>query len=144
MKKIIVYLLVTSSIGLLLSYYMFMQYDVEEAMSSVENVYLLETGIYSNIDEMKNNTKFTYYIYSEEVDGIHTYVAITKDNKDKLINYYQNQDIIVTPKEITITNKTFLETLKQYDDLLKTTEETKIIENIIYQVLSKYEEANDG
>lgn len=144
MKKIIVYLLVTSSIGLLLSYYMFMQYDVEEAMSSVETVYLLETGIYSNVEEMKNNTKFTYYIYSEEVDGIHTYVAITKDNKDKLINYYQNQDIIVTPKEITITNKTFLETLKQYDDLLKTTEETKIIENIIYQVLSKYEEANDG
>lgn len=144
MKKIIVYLLVTSSIGLLLSYYMFMQYDVEEAMSSVEIVHLLETGIYSNVDEMKNNTKFTYYIYSEEVDGIHTYVAITKDNKDKLINYYQNQDIIVTPKEITITNKTFLETLKQYDDLLKTTEETKIIENIIYQVLSKYEEANDG
>lgn len=144
MKKIIVYLLVTSGIGLLLSYYMFMQYDVEEAMSNVETVYLLETGIYSNVDEMKNNTKFTYYIYSEEVDGIHTYVAITKDNKDKLINYYQNQNIIVTPKEITITNKTFLETLKQYDDLLKTTEETKIIENIIYQVLSKYEEANDG
>jgi len=121
-----------------------MQYDTEEAMSSVDTIYLLETGIYSNIEEMKNNTKFTYYIYSEETDGIHVYVAITKDNKDKLINYYKNQNIEVTIREITINNKTFLETLKQYDDLLKTTEENKIIENIIYQVLSKYEEANDG
>lgn len=143
MKKIILYLLVTSSIGLLLSYYMFIQYDVEEAMNSVETVYLLETETYSTIEEMKNNTKFTYYIYSEEVDGIHVYVAITKDNKDKLINYYKNKNIIVTPKELTITNKTFLETLKQYDELLTTTEEEKIIENIIYQVLSKYEEANN-
>lgn len=144
MKKIILYLLMCSSIGLLLSYYMFIQYDTEEAMNNVDTIYLLETGTYSNIDEMKNNTKFTYYIYSEEIDGIHVYVAITKDNKDKLINYYKNQNIEVTTKEITITNKTFLETLKQYDELLKTTEETKIIENIIYQVLSKYEEANDG
>lgn len=143
MKKIFIYVLTCASIGLLLSYYMFMQYDVEEAMNSVETIYLLEEGTYPSVEEMKNNIKFTYYIYSEEVDGIHVYVAITKDNKDKLINYYKNQNTLVTPKKITITNKTFLEALKQYDDLLKTTEETKIIENIIYQVLSKYEEANN-
>ena len=143
MKKILMYIFTCSIIGFFLSYYMFKQYDIKEAMNNVETVYLLEAKTYETIEEMKNNIKLTYYIYSEEVDGIHTYVAITKDNKDKLISYYQKQNIEVTPKEITITNKTFLEILKQYADLLKSTEEEKIIENIIYQVLSKYEEANN-
>lgn len=140
MKKIIIYTILCLLVGLTLTYYMFNQYNLEEAYNETDYAYFLEIGIYSSFEEMSNNVELTYYIYSEEQDGFHVYSAITKNNLEKLTNYFNNKNITIKPIKITIKNKTFIETLNQYDELLKTTDETKIIENIISQTLSKYEE----
>ena len=83
MKKYIVTILGSIVVGYFLASFLFKQYDYDDniktVFSSDTKVYLIQQGVYSSLESMKENMiGFNYYIYSYENDKYYTYIAITK------------------------------------------------------------------
>lgn len=147
MKNYIVPVISALLVGFLLAKFMIDQYDKKENLKTVFNntntLYFIRQGIYSDKESMeKNMADFSYYIYNLEDDKYHTYIGITssKENSQKLKDFYEKLGYITYIKEINISSKSFMEVLEQYDKLLENTNEEKTIKAICSQVLSKYEE----
>lgn len=132
-------------VGFFMGTFLLRQYDIktDSVMLSGENVYFLQTGVFSNEESMKEAMKNTsYYIYTKENNMYYSYIGITKNKKnlEKLKGYYNKEGYDIYEREIFISNISFLTVLNQYDNLLKETDDNKIINSIENQVLSKYEE----
>lgn len=144
MKNNLISIFFCCVIGLLLSAYMFKQYDESEVptIKEAEILSFLQIGVYSSKESMEENVKnVNYYIYTEENNQFYVYIAITKkENLDKLKEYYKSLGYDIYVKEINVENKSFLEVLDQYELMLKEIEDTSTIASIESQVLSKYEE----
>lgn len=105
--------------------------------------YFLKLGVYDNKEAMEKNTvDFNYYIYKEDNNKFHVYVAITqsKDNLEKLKGFFKEKGYIINEEEFDVTSESFITILSQYDELLSKTDDEKTIKAICGQVLSKYEE----
>ena len=144
--KKIVYVIVAIIMGVIIGKYIYNGYENELttalAESKVEDVYLLQYGVYSNEELMKKNTeKLKKYFYYVDDNEYHVLIGITKDKslKDKIVNSYNIEDNIYL-KKINVDNSEFNELLKQYDILVKNTENKTTILNAENQILSKYEE----
>lgn len=144
MKKNLISIFFCCLIGLSLSFYMFKQYDKKEIPTSiaVETLDFLQIGVYSSKETMEENVKnVNYYIYTEENNQFHVFVAITKEeNFEKVKGYYESLGYDIYKKEISVSNQSFLEILNQYEMMLKEITDTSTIGTIESQVLSKYEE----
>lgn len=147
MKKYIIPILSALLVGFLLAKFMIEQYDRKENLKTVFNdsqtLYFIQQGVYSSEENMKKNmSDFAYYIYNVSDEKYYTYIGITKskENSDKLKDFYKKLGYITYVKEISINNKNFLEVLEQYDKLLESTADNNTIKAICSQVLSKYEE----
>ncbi len=132
-------------IGFFMGTFLLKQYDIKTDVASLtgENIYFLQTGVFSSIDSMKEAMKNTsYYIYTKENNMYYSYIAITKNknNLDKLKDYYKKEGYDIYVREMFISNISFLTVLEQYDLLLNETTDTNVIKSIENQVLSKYEE----
>ena len=101
MKNTIISIFICLIIGLALSFSLFKQYK-KPVGKEVQTVYFLQISVYSDIDTLNKNININQYIYSEEKDGVHVYVAITKDNKDLLEEFFQNKGYQVYTKEVTM------------------------------------------
>lgn len=144
--KKIVYVVVAIIMGVIIGKYIYNGYENELttalAESKVEDVFLLQYGVYSNEELMKKNTeKLKKYFYYVDDNKYHVLIGITKDKslKDKIVNSYNLEDNIYL-KKINVDNSEFNELLKQYDILVKNTENKTTILNAENQILSKYEE----
>lgn len=131
-------------VGFFMSDFMFRQYSKEETVSKENgNVYFMQIGVYSSLENMKENLKnIETYIY-EEKDGLfYAYVGIVKtsENLEKVEGYFKSLNYVIYRKEKRVTNLAFLEVLNQYDVMLKETTDEKTIKAIMNQVISKYEE----
>ena len=149
MKKYIVTILGSIVVGYFLASFLFKQYDYDDniktVFSSDTKVYLIQQGVCSSLESMKENMiGFNYYIYSYENDKYYTYIAITKslENLEKLKGYYKSLGYSIYVKEIDINSSDYINILDQYDNLLSTTDKKETIDAIMMQVLSKYEEMN--
>ena len=149
MKRYITTILSSIVIGYLLASFLFKQYDydsnIKTVFSSDTKVYLIQQGVYSNLESMKENMiSFNHYIYSYENNKYYTYIAITKsiENLEKLKGYYSDLGYSIYVKEIDINSSDYINILDQYDNLLSTTDKKETIDAIMMQVLSKYEEMN--
>lgn len=149
MKKYITSILTATVIGYLLAYFMFKQYDYDSNIQTVftngTKVYLIQQGVYSSLDSMKENMiSFNYYIYTYDDNKYYTYIAITKnlENLEKLKGYYKSLGYSIYVKEIDINISEYINVLEQYDNLLATTDSKETIDAIMMQALSKYEELN--
>ena len=149
MKKYIVTILGSIVVGYFLASFLFKQYDYDDniktVFSSDTKVYLIQQGVYSSLESMKENMiGFNYYIYSYENYKYYTYIAITKslENLEKLKGYYKSLGYSIYVKEIDINSSDYINILDQYDNLLSTTDKKETIDAIMMQVLSKYEEMN--
>lgn len=147
MKKYIIPILSALLVGFLLAKFMIDQYDKKENLKTVFNdsqtLYFIQQGVYSSEENMKKNmSDFAYYIYNVSQEKYYTYIGITKskENSDKLKDFYKKLGYITYVKEISINNEDFLEVLEQYDKLLESTDDNNTIKAICSQVLSKYEE----
>lgn len=127
--------------------YLFKQYKYDAKITSVFNnnevVYLIQQGVYTTLDSMKENmTSFSYYIYSKENDKYYSYIGITKSDNilNKLEEFYKNKGYSILSKQISINNKEYINILEQYDNLLATTTNEDTINAIMMQALTKYEE----
>lgn len=130
-------------IGFFMGNFMFKQYNTEKASITGENLYFLQIGVYSSEDKMKESLKnIQYYIYTKSDDMYYAYVGIikSKDNLEKLKDYYKKEGYDIYVKEVFVSNSSFITVLEQYEMMLKETKDNKIIKSIINQILSKYEE----
>ena len=103
-------------------------------------VYFLQTGVYTNKQNIKNIN--TNYITIEEENKYYTYLGMTMDKKiaNKLKKIYEEKQIPIFIKEVNINNQEFINELTQYDILLNNTDNKEEIENILETILSTYEE----
>jgi uncharacterized protein YneF (UPF0154 family) len=132
-------------VGFFMGTFMLKQYRTDTDVVSLtgENLYFLQTGVYSSIDSMKESMKNTpYYIYTKENNMYYSYIGITKNKKNlkTLQDFYKSIGYDIYIREIFISDVSFLTVLEQYDNLLLETTDTKVIRSIENQVLSKYEE----
>lgn len=103
------------------------------------NAYFFKTGIYNSIDEMEKDTyKYNNYIYVKEKNKYHVYLAITKNNKEKLKNYFDSIGIKTSVEEKEVS-ESFLNFLKDTDSKMNDTN----IKDIISETLKKYGEIDD-
>ena len=105
-------------------------------------IYMLQIGVYSSKEKMKKNiSNYEKYLYIENDDGYHLYIAITKDKEiaAKIKEYYEKKGYDIYIKENIIENKSFLSVLTEYDKIINITseEDIKEVEKI---VISAYKE----
>lgn len=135
-------------IGLILSKFMFNQYNYDSKISTVfknsEKLYFVMFGIYSSKDEMEKETSnLKSYIYSLENDKYYVYLGITKEEKnfDKLKGYFNSIGYDVSERVLNINNDSYIDLLEQYDILLSKTNDNDVIEAIASQTITKYKES---
>lgn len=150
MKKYFFTIMISFIIGISMAYFIIKQYEELPNIAVSANatdLYYIQRGVYSDMDNMKNNMKeFTHYIYNVEDNQYYTYIGISssKENALKIQKYYQTLGYDTFLKEKITDNKEFVEVLKQYDKLLSKTKEDESVKVICNQVLAKYEEMVNG
>lgn len=146
MKKYLFPVSVSLILGISMAYFIIKQYETMPTLavsSDAESLFYIQRGVYSDMDNMKNNMKdFTNYIYNVEENQYYAYIGITtsKENALKIQNYYKSLGYDTFLKEKITDNKDFINILKQYDELLAKTDDNESIKVICNQVLAKYEE----
>lgn len=138
MKNMILSIFICLIIGLTMSFYLFRQYDVPTSIE-VEKLTFLQIAVYSDMESLNKNININQYIYSEEKDGIHVYVAITKNNAELLKTFFEQKGYTVYLKEFTVSNENFIKEVENADLLLQQVTDEKSIMAIIREVLEKYE-----
>ena len=121
-----------------MSFYLFKQYDVKASIE-VETLSILQIAVYSDMETLNKNININQYIYSEEKDGIHVYVAITKNNVEMLKHFFEEEGFNVYVKEITVTNQEFIKEVENADLMLNELTDRKSILAVIRGILEKYE-----
>lgn len=133
-----------SLVGIFLGTYIYKASKIEtkEVFNENDTVYLMQYGVYSSVDNMKDSSKsLENYFYYKDKDGYHVILGIieNKNLSDKIKEaYLVSSDIYL--KEEKISNMEFLENLRQYDTLVSSLKNKQAIINAEKQILSKYEE----
>lgn len=146
MKKYFFPISVSLILGIGMAYFIIKQYEEMPALavsSEAETLYYIQKGVYSDLDNMKNNMKeFSHYIYNVEDNQYYAYIGVTtnKDNAVKIQNYYKSIGYETFLKDKITDNEDFINVLRQYDELLAKTNDNESIKTICNQVLAKYEE----
>ena len=143
MKKI-KYILIAIIIGMIIGKYIFNQYNNQsiQTMSEKNYVYLLQYGVYKDINNMKKSAQnLPNYLYYYDKDGYHVFIGITKNKKNykKIVDSYQ-LSVNIYMKRVNIDNNDFIDLLDQYEKVINQTDDKQIIINAQKQLLSKYEE----
>ncbi|MBO5530113.1 MAG: hypothetical protein J5970_01810 [Bacilli bacterium] len=130
--------------GIILGKYIYniSNFNTKEVFDETYSVYLLQYGVYSNEENMKNSTtELSNYFYFKDKKGYHVIIGIVKNknNLEKIRDSYEITSNIYL-KEVKITNMEFYENLGQYDNLISKSNDKNFIINAEKQVLSKYEE----
>lgn len=141
MKKYIVTIIISLLVGFLLSNYMIKEYDSDilSVFNEKKTLYLVQQGVYSSMESMKENTSnLNEYIYSNIDNLYYVYIGITLDveNTIKIQNAYKDMNTIV--KTNVISDKKLIEYIEKYDMILKETSDDETIKEITKQVLKKY------
>ena len=140
MKKYILTIIISLLVGVFLSNYVIKEYDSDilSTFSEKKTLYLVQQGVYSSIDSMKENTSnLNEYIYSNIDNLYYVYVGITLDveNASKIQKIYDMETIIKTN---IISDKELIEYIEKFDIVLKETNDKETIKEITKQVLKKY------
>ena len=142
--KNIKYIFISVIIGIIIGKYIFNQYNTKtlQTIKTNNNVYLLQYGVYKDINNMKNSAQnLPNYLYYYDKDGYHVFIGITKNKKifQKIVDSYQ-LSVNIYMKRVKIDNDYFIELLDQYEKVINQTDDKQIIINAQKQLLSKYEE----
>lgn len=140
MKKYILTIIISLLVGVFLSNYVIKEYDSDilSTFSEKKTLYLVQQGVYSSMDSMKENTSnLNEYIYSNIDNLYYVYVGITLDveNASKIQKIYDMETIIKTN---VISDKELIEYIEKFDIVLKETNDKETIKEITKQVLKKY------
>ncbi len=134
MKKIIVCLLFSASIGILLGIYSFKLFNKDISVTSVNNVYAIQVGAFDEISNAnKLASKYGAIVVSDN-NKYRVYVAIVSDTLNKVEKYFDDLGIPYYVRSISVSNS-FYNYLKEYEKNIDND-----IENTIKDILKKYME----
>lgn len=141
MKKILPILL-GLIVGLFFTKIFYSSYNANYVFNENVNVYVLQQGVYSSIENIEKNVGLDYYIYEKNNDMYYVYASFSTnlENVEKLKEFFEKKGYSIYVKEISLLSSSFTEILKQYDLLLEKTDDDSAIGAIIASVLSEYEE----
>ena len=142
--KFLVPILFSIAIGLFFGKIFFDNYDKTSltVFDEKSKVYMLQVGVYSSKDKMKESFKdYKKLLYIESDDGYHLYVGITKNNQiaKKIKEHYDKKGNNIYVKENIVDNKSFLSILGEYDKIIDIASDNDI-EEIEKIVISNYKE----
>lgn len=134
MKKIIICLLFSATIGVLLGLYSFRLFNKDISVTSINNVYAIQVGAFDEISNAnKLASKYGAIVVSES-NKYRVYVAIVSDKLNEVEKYFDDLGIPYYVRSISVSNS-FYEFLKEYEkNLDNNTEDT------IKDILKKYME----
>lgn len=141
MYKNLLIIFFTILFGVLLGTYIYRSSNI--TTDEINNsFYLLQYGVYSNEENMVNNTKnLSDYFYFKDKYGYHVIIGIVENKKNfKKIGDSFGVTENIYLKEVKINNMEFIENLRQYENLVSDSNDNNFIINAEKQILSKYEE----
>lgn len=118
-------------------------YDGIKVSSTLTDVYLLQMGVYSTLENMEENTlKLQNYVYNKDGDLYYVYIGISKNKLaiEKIQKYYKDLGYDTIIKEFSISNKKFIKELENYDEIILNTDDSTALLEIINDTLISYEE----
>lgn len=118
-------------------------YDGIKVSSTLTDVYLLQMGVYSSLENMEENTlKLQNYVYNKDGDLYYVYIGISKNKLaiEKIQKYYKDLGYDTIIKEFSISNKKFIKELENYDEIILNTDDSTALLEIINDTLISYEE----
>ena len=108
--------------------------STQEVFNENNKVYLMQYGVYSTEDNMKNSTvSLSDYFYYKDKDGYHVIIGVVENKNiaNKIRDSYDIKDNIYY-KEVKINNMEFLQSLRQYDSLVSSlSDKTSLVGNLI-------------
>lgn len=142
-KKVLISIILSIILGYLcgITIYKIYENDTLNTINS-NKVYLLQSGAYSSIDNMKMITKQLNYVYFNDEGMYKTIVAITKnkDNIKKIKNAY-NIDMVIN--EYYLENDDLINKINEYDKELAGTSDKEEVVKIVNNMLINYKEENN-
>lgn len=146
MKKYLFTFIIALVIGFFLSNFFINQYDdfngIKVSNNSTE-LYFIQYGVFSSLESMEDNTiSLQNYVYNTVDNLYYVYIGITKtkENSEKIMNYYKTLGYETIIKKYIISNNEFINLIDNYDNVLKETTDNTALAAIINEGLIKYEE----
>lgn len=142
--KSFIIIMFTILVGVFIGTYIYKssRLNSKEVFNETTNAYLLQYGVYSSPESMKDSTTdLSDYFFFKDNDGYHVIIGVVenKNISEKIKESYHIKENIYL-KEVFISNMEFIESLRQYDILVSSLNDDKSIINAEKQILSKYEE----
>ncbi len=134
MKKIILCLLFSASVGILLGIYSFKLFNKDISVTSINNVYAIQVGAFDEISNANKLASKHGAIVVSDSNKYRVYVAIVSDTLNKVEKYFDDLGIPYYVRSISVSNS-FYEYLKEYEKNMDND-----IENTIKDILKKYME----
>ena len=142
-KKVLISIILSIILGHFcgITIYKIYENDTFNTINS-NKVYLLQSGAYSSIDNMRMNTKQINYVYFND-DGIYkTIIAITK-NKDNIKKIKDAYNIDMVINEYYLENDNLVNKINEYDKELANTSDKEEVVKIVNNMLINYKEENN-
>ena len=115
--------------------------DNNEIVFSSNVVYLLQTGAYSNYNNMRTNALSNDYVYYQDAGMYKTIIGITQDsnNIEKIKEAYGGEIVV---SKYLISDTKLYNKIKEFDNELKLVEDKNKINELVISMLKEYEHIN--
>ncbi len=143
MKKMIIYAIISITIGYLIGNIIFTNKDLFKKNNENEKYYLLQEGTYYDEKILNNNYSSIKQKITEKKDSkIHIYIGITRSLEvaEKLINIYEDKNVNLSIVEKYYSNEELKNNIDQFDLLINSSKDKEEILKIEEVVLASYDE----
>ena len=143
MKKMIIYAIISITIGYLIGNIIFTNKDLFKKNNENEKYYLLQEGTYYDEKILNNNYSSIKQKITEKKDSkIHIYIGITRSLEvaEKLINIYEEKNVNLSIVEKYYSNEELKNNIDQFDLLINSSKDKEEILKIEEVVLASYDE----
>lgn len=143
MKKMIIYAIISITIGYLIGNIIFTNKDIFKKNNENEKYYLLQEGTYYDDKILSNNySSIKQKIVEKNENKIHIYIGITRNLEvaEKLINIYEEKKVNLSIVEKYYSNEELKNNIDQFDLLINSSKDKEEILKIEEVVLASYDE----
>ena len=143
MKKMIIYAIISITIGYLIGNIIFTNKDIFKKNNENEKYYLLQEGTYYDEKILNNNySSIKQKIIEKKDSKIHIYIGITRSLEvaEKLINIYEDKKVNLSIVEKYYSNEELKNNIDQFDLLINSSKDKEEILKIEEVVLASYDE----
>ncbi len=142
-KSFLISIGLTILLGAFFGKMLYGKYETETVMVDEDVFYLLQYGVYTNLEEaQKEQKKMNPSLLVQEEEKYYLYLGMSLQEKllQKVKNDYDKENIVTYIKKTPLWNDTFKNHLSQWDVLLKNANTKEEVHSICEVVLADYEE----